>query len=344
MLSTPASQALRLLAALPLYAVGFGLAALSVLVATLGYVAAVARFLFVAVGVALLVAGVSFERTLVVVLAGGVLVAVGLWVIRVRATLHHGLRTEPAAMVARTRLPETDTERAVVTAVERLCQAVGQPTPAVRVRDADQPVCYTVRYPVETPPIELLERDVDAYRAVRRELRFESAAYDAAQSVPEARVLVVSTGLLSALSDGELRAVLAHEVTHLRDRDLTLMNWLLLPVFWGADLAAPERGLLSTLTGVGVVAVTMAGVAASTRGREYLADAAAAELTGDPAALASALERLSGDDSDPDVDLRSVTVLNVVATTGTGGALVDLTDPSTADRVERLRSMVASTA
>jgi len=119
----------------------------------------------------------------------------------------------------------------------------------------------------------------------------------------------VSDGLLRRLSLRELGGVLAHEITHIRNRDLRVMGF--------ADLIGRFTWLLSSagmvllfvnlpmvlVTGSGLgwgpilallVAPTVAGLIqlALSRSREYEADLGAAELTGDPAGLASALARM----------------------------------------------------
>ncbi|SIR72579.1 M48 family metalloprotease [Natronorubrum thiooxidans] len=129
--------------------------------------------------------------------------------------------------------------------------------------------------------------------------------------------LVLSLGTLRALSDDELEAVIAHELAHVANRDAIVMTAASVPVV----LAEGIRTHLdddSSGTGV-VVTVPLVVVAGATallgrvvtaglsRTRERAADRAAAEATGSPAALASALRTLDERiDETPSRDLRAV--------------------------------------
>jgi heat shock protein HtpX len=164
--------------------------------------------------------------------------------------------------------------------------------------------------------------------------------------------VVVSTGLLDALSDEELDAVLAHELAHLRNRDAAVMTLAtFLPALANDDyslfrdrsdsartvalglaaivgyaastalVAAPPFSVASVLAFGAFVAfsVLFGGVALGllalpvailsghlSRYREFAADRAGALLAGNPAAMASALEKLdAGASSRPTVDVRA---------------------------------------
>lgn len=122
----------------------------------------------------------------------------------------------------------------------------------------------------------------------------------------------VTRALVETLPADELAAVLAHEVSHVRHGDLTVMRMaaaaagmtramaqagLLVLVLWGAG-AFGAHPLLPLLLMLAPLASDLLALSLS-RTREFLADAGAVELTGDPAALASALRRLQalqGDD------------------------------------------------
>ena len=156
---------------------------------------------------------------------------------------------------------------------------------------------------------------------------------------PRGAAVVVTTGLLDALDERELEAVLAHEVSHLANDDATVMTvaWLLPTVTYylataaayviygmartmghggdgdGGDGAA-KAILVLLVTAVVTLAVSAMFWAASvlvhrvlSRYREYAADRGAAAITGDPTALASALRALDERMADvPDRDLRSL--------------------------------------
>jgi len=121
--------------------------------------------------------------------------------------------------------------------------------------------------------------------------------------------IAVSGGLLRTLTLRELAGVLAHEVSHLRHNDTTVMAmadamarltfWaavlgqlallILLPWWMAGDLALPWLLFLAIL--VAPSAATLLQLALS-RNREYAADIEAASLTGDPQGLVSALVKL----------------------------------------------------
>jgi heat shock protein HtpX len=123
--------------------------------------------------------------------------------------------------------------------------------------------------------------------------------------------VMVSDGLLRVMPPRELAAVLAHEVSHLRHGDLKILRLadaagqltrllslfgLVLVVFYLPSAVA--MGLDLPLLGVLLLVVTPVASDLMTlklsRTREFAADAGAAELTGDPHALMTALDRLGG--------------------------------------------------
>ncbi|HVK75779.1 MAG TPA: zinc metalloprotease HtpX [Kofleriaceae bacterium] len=126
---------------------------------------------------------------------------------------------------------------------------------------------------------------------------------------PTHGVVAVTVGIRRLLSDRELRAVIAHELGHIRNRDIlvasvaamiasvvsfvaTAIQWGLMLGRGGDDRDAPGGvfGALA-LAIVAPIAATIIQLAIS-RSREYLADATGARLSGDPLALASALAKL----------------------------------------------------
>jgi heat shock protein HtpX len=129
---------------------------------------------------------------------------------------------------------------------------------------------------------------------------------------PEKSYVGVTTGLLAAMPQRELEAVLAHEVAHIRNRDTYLMT--VATVFAGvialiADIGfrtiayggGRSRGggaLMAILAIVGFILAPYAALLlrlSLSRRREYLADAGAAEILNDPEAMALALRRLEAD-------------------------------------------------
>ncbi|AXR83103.1 M48 family metallopeptidase [Natrarchaeobaculum sulfurireducens] len=146
---------------------------------------------------------------------------------------------------------------------------------------------------------------------------------------PSTSTIVVSRGLVERLSERELEAVLAHELAHVINRDAAVLTALSLPatkfkaMMVGEDqedepaedesteatgespVVGPHQGFM-IVPMVPVFLVTTLAIASLARYREYVADQAAIAITGDPAALASALETLDADlERRPATDLRS---------------------------------------
>lgn len=178
---------------------------------------------------------------------------------------------------------------------------------------------------------------------------------------PAHGVVAVTTGILRLLSTRELRGVIGHELGHIAHRDILvasvaalaasaisgiaqMIQWSVL--FGGGSRDEREEGsslgrsLLVAL--VAPIAATMVQLGIS-RSREYLADAKGAELTGDPEALASALERLHlGAEriptSHPQPATASLFIVNPLAGASRLFALFS-THPPMEERIRRLRAM-----
>ena len=125
----------------------------------------------------------------------------------------------------------------------------------------------------------------------------------------------LSRGIINKLNDEELEAVIAHELTHIRNRDVRLLiisivfvgifsfvsETMLRSLMYGGVRSRGKKGgggsaqiIALVLALIGLFLATLFRFALS-RKREYLADAGSAELTRNPLALASALEKVSGD-------------------------------------------------
>jgi heat shock protein HtpX len=131
---------------------------------------------------------------------------------------------------------------------------------------------------------------------------------------PQNSHIVVTEGLLGKLNRDELQGVIAHEMAHIRNYDIRLMT--VVAALLGAVVLLSEIGMRTMAMGGGrkkssrgggggpilliawVVGLVLAPLVsrmlalAVSRQREYLADASAAELTRNPSALASALEKI----------------------------------------------------
>ena len=221
-------------------------------------------------------------------------------------------------------------------ALENLCISRGLPMPALQI--------------IETPAL-------NAYASGLREGRY---------------VVAVTRGLVDTLADDELEAVLAHELTHIRNRDTQLL--VIAIVFagifaffgdllirgwdfpygwaprskgpWGTSSDRDDRrtsggggALLAILVAVAIILITW-GVStlirlALSRSREYLADAGSAELTKNPDALIRALRKIETQAAfDVPSRMEAFFIENPVASRVSG---LFSTHPSVSDRVEALQ-------
>jgi heat shock protein HtpX len=174
------------------------------------------------------------------------------------------LRMQNAVPVERSRAPE------LYDMVDVLSQRAGLPTPAVYVIETDQPNAFATG------------RD------------------------PRNAAVAVSSGLLRQLDAREVAGVVAHELAHIKNRDTLTMT--VTATLAGAISALAQFGLFfgggnnrdNPLGGIGaLLMVFLAPVAAMlvqmavSRTREYEADKDGAEISGDPLALASALNKIA---------------------------------------------------
>ncbi|RQG91469.1 peptidase M48 [Natrarchaeobius halalkaliphilus] len=204
--------------------------------------------------------------------------------------------------------------------VTRLAGQADLPTPEIRILDREPAIALTVGYR------------------------------------PAASTLVLSRGLIETLEARELEAVVAHELAHLKNRDAAVLTALSAPGAV-AQLSRSRYGYNPVVEPLATV-VQIASrwyVAFVSRGREYAADDGAAAITGDPAALASALERLDDDlERRPTTDLRerdTASAFAIVPSPWDEHRFFDRTrwfvarklfgtHPPTETRIERLRARV----
>ena len=174
---------------------------------------------------------------------------------------------------------------------------------------------------------------------------------------PEHAAVAATTGILRVLSERELRGVMAHELTHVKHRDILI-----------STISATMAGAISALANfamffggrdengrpanpiVGIAVAILAPFAAMliqmaiSRAREFEADRGGAEISGDPQALASALDKIhkyAQGISLPPAEAHPETAQMMIMNPLSGGGLRGLfsTHPSTEERIARLMAM-----
>jgi len=179
---------------------------------------------------------------------------------------------------------------------------------------------------------------------------------------PAHGAVAVTSGILRALNRNELEGVLAHELGHIRNRDTLIMTvtatvagaitmiahmaqWAL--IFGGLGGRDDDNGGGIADMAVGLLMIILAPIAATiiqlaiSRAREFEADATGARISGNPDALASALERLevAVHDRPMQVAPAAAHLFIVNPLGGRGFENLFRTHPTTAERVARLRAM-----
>jgi heat shock protein HtpX len=174
---------------------------------------------------------------------------------------------------------------------------------------------------------------------------------------PDNAAVAATTGIMRLLSERELRGVMAHELAHVKHRDILI-----------STISATMAGAISMLANfamffggrdsegrpanpiVGIAVAILAPLAASviqmaiSRAREFEADRGGAEISGDPQALASALQKIEHYAKGiplPAAEAHPETAQMMIMNPLAGGGLRGLfsTHPATADRIARLMAM-----
>ncbi|MBI5586527.1 MAG: zinc metalloprotease HtpX [Deltaproteobacteria bacterium] len=178
---------------------------------------------------------------------------------------------------------------------------------------------------------------------------------------PQHAVVAVTTGILRILSRDELRGVLAHELGHVKNRDILigsiaatmagaimiLANMARWAAIFGGNRGNDEEGGGGGLIGMLVMTI-VAPIAAMliqmaiSRSREYLADASGAQFSHNPLSLASALGKLQqASQQIPMADAKPATAHMFIVNPLSGRSLMSLfsTHPPIEERIARLRAM-----
>lgn len=175
---------------------------------------------------------------------------------------------------------------------------------------------------------------------------------------PEHAAVAATTGILHLLSAREIRGVMAHELAHVKHRDILI-----------STISATMAGAISALANfamffggrdedgrpanpiASIAVALLAPIAASliqmaiSRAREFEADRGGAEISGDPNALADALARIDAYARGipmPTAEAHPETAQMMIMNPLSGGGIAGLfsTHPATEERVARLRAMV----
>ncbi len=179
---------------------------------------------------------------------------------------------------------------------------------------------------------------------------------------PKHAVVAVTRGLLQALSPEEVKGVLAHEMGHVKNRDIliqsvaatlagaimivaNMVKWATLFGFGGGDDEEGGNPLFAfVLALIAPIAASLIQMAIS-RSREFLADETGAQLSGNPNYLANALEKLDAYSKQVPLEhgnpaTEHMFIVNPFA--GMSVAKLFSTHPPTSERIQRLRNMARS--
>ena len=171
---------------------------------------------------------------------------------------------------------------------------------------------------------------------------------------PENAAVAATTGIMRILSERELRGVMAHELAHVKNRD-TLISTLSATVagaismianfamFFGRGANRPHPAVTIAVMILAPIAAMLIQMAIS-RAREFGADAGGAEISGDPEALASALQKIEShargrpmQAAQEHPETAQMMIINPLSAEGVQGLF--RTHPETAERIRRLLAM-----
>jgi heat shock protein HtpX len=172
---------------------------------------------------------------------------------------------------------------------------------------------------------------------------------------PKSATVCATTGIMELLTPAELEGVMAHELTHVANRDVLVMTLagffatiaayiVQFGFFFGGSSSDDDDGpsfMVLLLVSLAVYVVSFFLMQSLSRYREFAADRGAAVITGRPSALASALQKISaGMHRIPQQDLRAASELQAffIFPAGAGKSLSNLfsTHPPLEKRLERL--------
>jgi heat shock protein HtpX len=173
---------------------------------------------------------------------------------------------------------------------------------------------------------------------------------------PEKSVVCVTAGLLKLIGKDELEGVIAHELAHIKNRDMLLQtiavtmagavsNLAYMAMFFGGRDDENSNPLATLLMVIVAPLAAMMIQFAISRQREFKADAVGAQIAGRPLPLASALQKLDAYSRRIPMHVAPAAAplaqVNPLAATGSGFAKLFSTHPPTEERVARLRALAA---
>jgi heat shock protein HtpX len=184
---------------------------------------------------------------------------------------------------------------------------------------------------------------------------------------PQHAAIAVTEGILRIMSEEELEGVLAHELSHVQNRDTLIMaiaatlagaitymahmaQWAM--IFGGGRRDSDEEGSGGSGLVGSLLMIVLAPLAATliqlavSRSREFQADATGAQMAGQPWGLAKALEKLEVASKVAPMNATPATAHLFIVNPLTGGGWTTLfsTHPPIAERVARLRALARSQA
>ena len=165
-------------------------------------------------------------------------------------------------------------------------------------------------------------------------------------------VVCATTGIMNTLTPTELEGVMAHELSHVKNRDVLIMTMASFfaslasmiaqfAFFFGGSDDDTPAGLVVFLVSMLVYVISFFLMLALSRYREFSADRGAALITGRPSALASALQKISAQmQKTPQQDLRAAESMNAffIVPASVKGSIktIFMTHPPMEKRIERL--------
>lgn len=171
---------------------------------------------------------------------------------------------------------------------------------------------------------------------------------------PQHCAVAVTEGIVNLLDERELRGVLAHELAHIKNRDIligsiaaTLAGAIMVLIRFGLIFGGTRDDNRNSNVIVALILMILAPIAASliqmaiSRSREYIADADGAAISRDPLALASALRKLAYGNSKIKNDVNPSTAHMFIVNPLKGDGFVNLfsTHPPIEKRIEKLEEM-----